>query len=146
MKAVLQRVQYASVTVDGQVIGKIDRGLLVFLGVEKTDTKTGAARLVERILGYRIFADKNDKMNLSVQQAGGGVLVISQFTLVADTSSGTRPGFSLAADPEQALSLYAFFLDQLSHQHEQVQSGKFAADMQVSLLNDGPVTFLLEVC
>jgi len=143
MKALLQRVQHASVTVDEQIIGKIEQGLLVFLGVEKTDTEASAARLVQRVLGYRIFADENGKMNLNVRQAGGGVLVVSQFTLVADTRTGTRPGFSHAADPEPARHLYEHFRELLSNQHEQTQSGKFAADMQVNLLNDGPVTFLL---
>ena len=145
MKALLQRVRHASVTVDDVLIGQIERGVLVFLGVQKQDDEVKASRLTERILTYRIFPDSAGKMNLNVQQAGGGVLIVSQFTLVADTNAGTRPSFSTAADPELAQQLYSHFVNQVSLRHAPVQCGQFAADMQVSLLNDGPVTFTLSV-
>ncbi|MFV2055300.1 MAG: D-aminoacyl-tRNA deacylase [Thiohalomonadales bacterium] len=145
MKALLQRVRHASVTVDAKVIAQIEKGLLVFLGVQKNDTEAKAKRLAERILSYRIFADAAGKMNLDVQQVGGGVLVVSQFTLVADTNAGSRPSFSTAADPQLAQRLYTNFIAQIDQRHTAVQSGEFAADMQVLLLNDGPVTFSIVV-
>jgi D-aminoacyl-tRNA deacylase len=145
MKLLLQRVREASVTVAGAEVGRIGRGLLVFVGVEREDDAGLAARLTERLLNYRVFADADGKTNLSVRDIGGGVLLVSQFTLAADTRRGLRPGFSLAATPALAESLYQGMLEQL-HREPQVQvaSGVFAADMQVSLINDGPVTFLLE--
>lgn len=143
MIALIQRVLSAKVVVDQQVIGEIDGGLLVYLGVEKHDDDTQAKRLGERILGYRIFADVNDKMNLNVQQSGGKVLVVSQFTLAADTNTGKRPSFSTAAHPDEALRLYQLFVSELALQGMTVATGEFAANMQVHSINDGPVTFSL---
>ncbi|PKM21654.1 MAG: D-tyrosyl-tRNA(Tyr) deacylase [Gammaproteobacteria bacterium HGW-Gammaproteobacteria-14] len=145
MKLLLQRVRQASVSVEGRVVGEIDQGLLVFAGIEKKDTQALAERLLERLLNYRVFADTAGKMNLSVRDIQGGVLLVSQFTLAADTRSGLRPGFSVAAEPALAEQLYQQMLAQLSKESDiVVASGVFAADMQVSLINDGPVTFLLE--
>ena len=145
MKLLLQRVREASVTVAGTEVGRIGQGLLVFVGVEREDSAELAARLTERLLNYRMFADAEGKTNLSVRDIAGGVLLVSQFTLAADTRRGLRPGFSLAATPALAESLYRNMLEQLRNEpHVQVASGIFAADMQVSLINDGPVTFLLE--
>jgi len=143
VKALLQRVTQATVSVEGLCIGSIDHGLLVFLGVEKTDDDAVAQRLAERVLSYRMFADAADKMNLNVQQVLGGILVVSQFTLAAQTSKGNRPGFSTAATPAEGKRLYELFVDHLSQRHKPVETGRFGADMQVSLINDGPVTFLL---
>ena len=145
MIALLQRVSRASVAVNQEVVGAIDHGLLVLLGVEKSDTEAKAERMVERVIGYRVFSDADGKMNLSLNDTGGGLLVVSQFTLVADTRKGTRPSFSSAAPPDLGRHLYEHFLD-LSKRHiTSVASGIFAADMQVSLVNDGPVTFSLSV-
>jgi len=145
MIALIQRVSRASVTVDGDVTGEICPGLLVLLGVEKDDDEQKANRLCERVLGYRIFSDADGKMNLNVQQAGGSVLVVSQFTLAADTSRGMRPGFSKGAEPERAQALYDYFVERCRTQNVETQTGRFAADMQVSLVNDGPVTFWLQI-
>lgn len=145
MIALIQRVTSASVTVDNQVIGEIDRGLLVFLAIEPQDTKEKAIRLAERIAGYRVFNDENDKMNLNVKQINGDILVVSQFTLAADTSRGMRPSFTSAAKPEFSKELYQFFCQQLRLEGFTVPTGKFAADMKVQLLNDGPVTFTLSI-
>ena len=146
MIALIQRVTRASVTVEGEVTGEIGPGLLVLLGVEKDDDEQKANRLCERVLGYRIFSDAEGKMNLNVQQAGGSVLVVSQFTLAADTHKGMRPSFAERnADPAQAESLYEYFIAQVAAKGVPVASGRFAADMQVSLVNDGPVTFWLQV-
>ena len=145
MIGLIQRVTHASVTVDEAVIGKIDNGLLVLLGVERDDTTDSAERLVNKILNYRVFSDADGKMNLNVQQAGGELLVVSQFTLVADTQKGNRPGFSRGASPELVKQLYLTFLDKLRDRYDRVASGKFGADMKVSLINDGPVTFWLKV-
>lgn len=145
MKALIQRVSEASVTVDGEITGAIDKGLLVLLGIDKEDDETIADKLLTKVLAYRVFPDNEGKMNLSVQQAGGGVLLVSQFTLSADTGKGLRPSFSSAASPEQAEQLYHYFLQQLKEKHGDVASGIFAADMKVSLVNNGPVTFLLEI-
>ena len=145
MIALIQRVSRASVSVDDATVGEIGAGLLVLLGVEKGDDEQKAQRLTERVLGYRIFADENDKMNLNVQQAGGSVLVVSQFTLAADTERGMRPGFSKGAAPERAEALYDYFAERCRQQDMNTQTGRFAADMQVSLVNDGPVTFWLQV-
>jgi len=144
MIALIQRVKYASVFVNDQTVGKIDHGLLVLLGVEKGDTEQKASRLCEKVLGYRIFGDDQDKMNLNVRQAGGSVLVVSQFTLAADTQKGMRPSFTKGAMPDDAKMLYEYFVSQCWQQID-TQTGIFAADMQVSLLNDGPVTFWLQV-
>ncbi len=146
MIALIQRVQRASVSVDQEVIGEIGAGLLVLLGVEKGDDNARAERLAERVLGYRIFSDEQGKMNLSVRQAGGSVLVVSQFTLAADTQKGMRPSFSGGAEPVEAERLYNYFSDYCRRQQGiTTANGRFAADMQVSLVNDGPVTFWLQV-
>ena len=144
MKVLIQRVSRAQVEVDRQVTGQIDRGLLVFIGIEKYDELAEADKMIKRLLAYRVFYDANDKMNLSVSDVKGGVLLVSQFTLVADTSSGTRPGFSTAKPPKEAEELYNYFVHQMQNAHDTVATGIFGADMQVSLTNDGPVTFLLE--
>lgn len=147
MKALIQRVSHASVVVDGDAIGNIQQGLLVLLGVGKEDDQAVADKLLHKVLNYRIFSDDHGKMNLNVQQIGGELLVVSQFTLMADTDKGLRPGFSTAGSPEHANALYGYFVDQAKQHYSQdkIQTGEFAADMKVSLLNDGPVTFMLEV-
>ncbi len=143
MQALLQRVRRASVVVDNETVGEIGAGLLVFLGVERDDDEVTARALMERVVKYRVFGDERGRMNLNVQQAGGAVLLVSQFTLAADTRSGLRPSFTPAAEPGLAESLYEYCLDTLRELGIDVASGRFAADMQVELLNDGPVTFLL---
>ncbi len=145
MKALLQRVSSASVTVDGEISGAIEQGLLVLLGLDKGDDEVVAQRLLEKILNYRLFADAEGKMNCSVKDVGGGVLLVSQFTLSADTRKGLRPSFSAAMPPSEAESLYLQMLEMLQQQHQPVAAGVFGADMQVALVNDGPVTFLLEL-
>lgn len=145
MIALIQRVSEASVTVDGQVTGTIGKGLLVLLGVEKEDDESKTKRLRDKVLGYRIFEDDAGKMNLNVQQAGGSVLVVSQFTLAADTKSGMRPSFSVGAAPADAERLYDYFVECCKDKDIQIETGVFAADMKVALLNDGPVTFWLQV-
>ncbi len=144
MIALIQRVSEASVRVDGEVVGEIDQGLLVLLGVEKDDDEAKAKRLMERVTTYRVFEDDEGKMNLNVNQVEGKVLVVSQFTLPADTKKGTRAGFSRGAHPADAERLYNYFSD-LCEQVLPTQRGRFAADMKVSLINDGPVTFWLQV-
>ncbi|EGR2796285.1 D-tyrosyl-tRNA(Tyr) deacylase [Vibrio navarrensis] len=144
MIALIQRVSEAAVRVDGEVVGQIEKGLLVLLGVEKDDDEAKARRLVERVTTYRVFEDDDGKMNLNVQQVGGKVLVVSQFTLPADTKKGTRAGFSRGAHPTEAERLYDYFSDQCQ-QVLPTERGRFAADMKVSLVNDGPVTFWLQV-
>jgi D-tyrosyl-tRNA(Tyr) deacylase len=144
MKALIQRVSSAKVEVKSDIIGEIDHGLLVFIGIEKYDELAEADKMIKRLLSYRVFYDADDKMNLSVSDVKGGVLLVSQFTLVADTSSGTRPGFSTAKPPKEAEELYNYFVHQMQKAHDTVATGMFGADMQVSLTNDGPVTFLLE--
>ncbi|MGV3346682.1 D-aminoacyl-tRNA deacylase [Enterobacteriaceae bacterium LUAb1] len=145
MIALIQRVLSASVTVAEETCGEIGPGLLVLLGIEKADNEQKAERLCKRVLGYRIFGDKHGKMNLNVQQAGGSVLVVSQFTLAADTQKGMRPGFSHAAEPDQAKRLYHYFTHCCRQQGVITETGHFAADMHVALVNDGPVTFWLQV-
>ena len=145
MKCLLQRVTQASVTVAGEVVGEIDRGLLVLVGVEPGDTEQTVTRMAERLLHYRVFSDAEGKMNLNVVQAEGAILLVSQFTLAADTTSGNRPGFSTAAPPEQASNLCNQLADASRKGDVRVEAGRFGADMQVALVNDGPVTFLLEV-
>lgn len=145
MIALIQRVKHASVTVDQIVTGEIGTGLLILLGVEKGDDEKRAERLAERVLGYRIFSDEQGKMNLNVKQAGGSVLVVSQFTLAADTQKGMRPSFSGGAEPAEAERLYEYFSDSCRKQDITTANGRFAADMQVALVNDGPVTFWLQV-
>lgn len=145
MKCLLQRVTRASVTVDEEVVGQIQGGLLVLVGVEPEDTAQTVSRMAERLLKYRVFSDSEGRMNLNVEQAGGAILLVSQFTLAADTTSGNRPGFSTAAAPEQASRLCEDLADQLVLSGIQVETGQFGAHMSVSLVNDGPVTFLLSV-
>lgn len=144
MKALIQRVSAARVEVGGEIVGAIDRGLLVLLGVERGDDDKQVARMVERLLSYRVFPDADDRMNCNVIEANGGLLVVSQFTLAADTQKGTRPSFSSAADPAVAEQLYETLLSELRERHTPIASGRFGANMQVHLVNDGPVTFLLE--
>jgi len=145
MIALIQRALSASVTVAGETIGEIGPGLLILLGVEKGDTPEHAKKLVDKVLGYRIFGDENDKMNLNVQQAGGSVLVVSQFTLAADTKKGMRPSFSGGAVPADAEKLYEYFAACCRDKGIATETGRFAADMKVALINDGPVTFWLQV-
>jgi D-tyrosyl-tRNA(Tyr) deacylase len=140
MIALLQRVKEASVRVDGVVLGQIGKGLLVLLCAEKGDTEALAERMLSKILKLRIFGDQAGKMNLSVQDVGGGLLIVSQFTLAADLAGGNRPSFAQAAAPEEGRRLYDHFVAQAHLAHPVVQTGRFAADMQVSLVNDGPVT------
>lgn len=142
--ALIQRVSEAAVRVDGEVVGQIEQGLLVLLGVEKGDDEAKAKRLMERVTTYRVFEDEDGKMNLNVKQVEGKVLVVSQFTLPADTKKGTRAGFSRGAHPEDAERLYDYFSDQCESVLP-TERGRFAADMKVSLVNDGPVTFWLQV-
>ena len=144
MLGLIQRVKRAAVEVDGKTVSAIEQGILLLLGVEKADTEASADKLLDKVLAYRIFADEDNKMNCNVQQINGGVLVVSQFTLAADTRKGLRPSFSSAAPPAQAEQLYDYFVARLRERHPQVATGIFAADMQVSLLNDGPVTFMLQ--
>ena len=144
MKCLLQRVTQASVTVAGEVVGKIDQGLLVLVGVEPEDAEQTVTRMAERLLRYRVFSDDEGKMNLNVAQVQGSILLVSQFTLAADTASGNRPGFSTAAPPQQASNLCNQLADALRRGDVRVETGRFGADMQVALVNDGPVTFLLE--
>ena len=145
MIALIQRVSRASVAVGGETVGEIGAGVLVLLGVERGDSDAEAARLAERVLGYRIFPDTAGKMNLSVKEVHGGLLVVPQFTLVADTNSGTRPSFSSGASPAEGEKLYQIFVLEMKKRHAPVATGRFGAHMQVSLVNDGPVTFWLQV-
>ena len=144
MIALLQRVTRAQVEVDGVNVGQIGRGILLLLGVEKADTAADAQRLLERVLGYRIFADDAGKMNLSLRDIAGGLLIVPQFTLPADTRKGTRPSFTPAADPLLGRELFELFYTQATQYYPNVPKGVFGADMQVSLVNDGPVTFWLQ--
>lgn len=145
MKGLIQRVKSASVHVKGELVGEIEHGTLLLLGVEKNDTPELADKLLKKVLNYRFFSDEDGKMNLNLQQVNGGLLVVSQFTLVAETSKGLRPGFSNGASPQLGLELYQYFVDQAKQEHPNVSTGQFGADMQVSLVNDGPVTFMFEV-
>jgi len=145
MIGLLQRVSEAAVTVEGQRAGAIGRGLLVLIGVQRGDTEREADRLLERLLTYRVFADDEGRMNRSLQEVGGGLLLVSQFTLAADTRKGTRPGFSPAAEPELGRQLFEYVISKARERHSTVETGVFGANMQVSLVNDGPVTFWLEV-
>ncbi len=143
MRVVLQRVTSASVEVEGTIISRIDHGLLALVGIEQGDTVTQAQWLADKTAGLRVFADAEKLMNRSVADVHGQVLAVSQFTLAADTSRGRRPGFSSAADPDQALPIYQHYVDHLQT-YCPVATGRFGADMQIALVNDGPVTFLLE--
>jgi len=142
--ALLQRVSEASVRVDGELIGRIDQGLLIFLCAERNDTEKEADTLLAKLLGYRVFYDADGKMNLNVAQVNGGVLLVPQFTLAADTRSGTRPSFTPAAPPALARQLFDYAVDRARAAHPVVETGKFGADMKVALINDGPVTFWLQ--
>ncbi|HYQ52709.1 MAG TPA: D-aminoacyl-tRNA deacylase [Pseudomonas sp.] len=145
MKGLLQRVRGARVEVAGEIVGAIDQGLLVLVAVEPEDTREHADKLLHKLLNYRVFSDEQGKMNLSLKDVGGGLLLVSQFTLAADTRSGMRPGFSTAAPPALGAELFDYLLQQVQGQHPAVASGQFGADMQVHLVNDGPVTFLLQI-
>jgi D-aminoacyl-tRNA deacylase len=145
MIGLLQRVSDASVAVDGQVVGRIGPGLLVFVGVEKGDGEAQAERLLQRLLGYRVFADADGRMNRSLADVGGGLLLVSQFTLVADTNKGTRPSFSSAAPPDLGRRLFDHLVARARALHANVATGEYGAHMAVSLVNDGPVTFSLRV-
>jgi len=142
--ALLQRVTQAKVEVEGKTIGAIKQGLLALIGVQKDDTTAKADRLLQRLLGYRVFADNDGKMNLSLVDINGGLLLVPQFTLAADTHKGMRPSFSSAAPPDLGRQLFSYFTDSAIKQYPNVATGQFGADMQVSLTNDGPVTFLLD--
>ena len=144
MRAVVQRVSRAEVRIEGRVTGKIERGLVVLLGVADCDSDADAAFLVDRIVGMRIFADDAGKMNLSIAQAGGELLVVSQFTLIADPNSGRRPSFIKAAAPDEARRLYQHFLSLARTREVKVETGEFGATMEVELVNDGPVTIILD--
>jgi D-aminoacyl-tRNA deacylase len=144
MRLVIQRVSEASVTVDGAVIGAISKGLLVLVGVAGTDTLDDSDYLLDKLIGLRIFPDENGKMNRSIEEAHGSLLLVSQFTLYADCRKGRRPSFDLAAPPEQALSLYNYFVESAKKRSVPVETGVFQAMMQVRLANDGPVTILLD--
>ena len=144
MKALIQRVKKASVSIDGQLYSQIGAGMLVFLGVTKDDTPQNSEKLVQKLLNLRIFEDENEKMNLSIKDVKGEILVVSQFTLCADCKKGTRPSFDGAAAPENAAVLYEDFVNCISSSGTNVKTGKFRAMMEVSLINDGPVTFLVE--
>ena len=145
MKGLLQRVSQARVEVEGESVGSIDRGLLVLVGIEPQDDESSADKLLKRLLEYRVFTDVDGRMNDSLTDVQGGLLLVSQFTLAADTRKGRRPGFSPAAPPDRAEALFNYLVTQARAQHPQVATGRFGADMQVHLVNDGPVTFLLEV-
>jgi len=144
MKAVIQRVTRASVEVEGDIVGQIDAGLLVLLGVAKEDSGSDAQYIVDKLIGLRIFSDTEGKMNRSIVDIGGGLLIVSQFTLLGDTTKGRRPGFDRAASPERALTLYEKIIGMVRDRGICVETGRFGAHMRVSLENDGPVTFLLD--
>ena len=143
MIGLLQRVTQAKVEVNNRIIGEINQGLLVLVGVQKQDSSQSVERMVQRLLGYRVFADADGKMNLSVMDINGGLLLVPQFTLAADTAKGMRPSFSSAAPPDTGQRLFSELVANAKQQHDNVATGEFGADMQVSLTNDGPVTFLL---
>jgi D-aminoacyl-tRNA deacylase len=145
MIALLQRVTHASVVVGGATVGKIDAGLMVLLCAERGDTEKEADALLAKLLSYRVFSDEQGKMNRSVTDVAGGLLLVPQFTLAADTQSGTRPSFTPAASPEEGKRLFDYFVAKARGRHETVETGEFGANMQVSLTNDGPVTFWLQI-
>jgi len=144
MKALIQRVKQAQVEVDGKIVGKIGQGILALIGVENSDTQETADRLLNKIINYRIFSDVNNKMNLSLENIEGELLLVSQFTLVANTQKGLRPSFSSAGSPELSQNLYNHMIQQALATKLKIQTGIFAANMQVSLINDGPITFNLQ--
>ena len=145
MKALLQRVSQASVSIDGVEVARIGAGLLVLVGIEPDDNQQSLEKMLHKLLNYRVFADEQERMNKSLTDIQGGLLLVSQFTLAADTRSGLRPGFSTAAAPAQAEALFAQLVRMAQARDAKVQPGQFGADMQVQLVNDGPVTFMLEV-
>lgn len=145
MLGLIQLVSNANVIIENKKVAEINRGILALIGLEKTDTRESAQKLLAKILTYRIFPDEQGKMNLSVQQVQGGLLLVPQFTLVAETQKGTRPGFSRGMPPEQGKQLFQYLVNYAKTQHVQIASGEFGAYMQVSLCNDGPVTFMLQV-
>jgi D-tyrosyl-tRNA(Tyr) deacylase len=145
MIGLLQRVTHAEVRVETKIVGAIQAGLLVLIGVERGDSEPQADRLLERLLTYRVFPDDEGRMNRSLQDVGGGLLLVSQFTLAADTRKGTRPGFSPAAEPQEGKRLFEYLVRRARERHSVVETGEFGAQMQVTLTNDGPVTFWLQV-
>ena len=145
MIALIQRVSSASVWVEGAEVGAIEHGLLALIGIEKSDTAANASRLQQKLLNYRVFPDNSRRMNCNVREAGGGLLLVSQFTLVANTTKGNRPGFDPAMPPNTAEAMFARFCADVQREYPRVQSGVFGAHMQVALVNDGPVTFWLQV-
>jgi D-tyrosyl-tRNA(Tyr) deacylase len=145
VKGLLQRVRSARVEVDAEIVGAVDQGLLVLVAVEPGDTRAHADKLLHKLLNYRVFSDEQGKMNLSLKDIQGGLLLVSQFTLAADTQSGLRPSFSSAAPPALGAELFEYLLGQARALHGTVESGRFGADMQVHLVNDGPVTFMLQI-
>ncbi len=145
MIALLQRVSCASVEVNKKIVGNINAGMLVFLAVQKHDTLNIADQMLHRIMAYRMFADEHNKMNKNIKEIAGGILLVPQFTLAADTKKGLRPNFSSAASPDQGEQLFDYFLDKLKAEYDKVSAGVFGADMQVKLTNNGPVTFWLQI-
>ncbi|RDX35756.1 D-tyrosyl-tRNA(Tyr) deacylase [Kangiella sp. HD9-110m-PIT-SAG07] len=144
MIAIIQRVRESKVVVDGETIGNIEKGLMALIGVEKDDDEAKANKLLKKMLGYRIFADDEDKMNLSLESVEGGLLLVPQFTLAADTKSGMRPSFSSAAPPQKGQELFDYLVSRAKEDYSNVETGQFGADMKVHLVNDGPVTFTLQ--
>ena len=144
MKALIQRVSSSSVEVEGRIVGQIQKGILVFIGIEKQDELKHADKMINKILSYRVFSDTEGKMNLSVSDVNGGVLLVSQFTLAAETNNGTRAGFSKAKPPLEAENIYNHMVERAKDLSSNIESGIFAADKKVALVNDGPVTFLLK--
>lgn len=144
MKAVIQRVSEASVKVDGNIVGEINTGFMLLIGIDEKDEKADADWLVQKILSLRIFGDENDKLNLSIKDINGEILCISQFTLIADYKKGNRPSFIKAAKPDKAIPLFEYFKEELSKSDLRIESGIFGADMKVSLINDGPVTIVMD--
>ena len=144
MKFVIQRVTHASVTVDRDVLGKIEKGVMVLIGIEDSDTQAVADKMISKMLGLRIFEDEEGKMNLALKDVGGGLLLISQFTLYADCKKGNRPSFVKAGKPDMAEPMYEYIIEKCREQIKNTQKGQFGADMKVELLNDGPVTIVLD--
>lgn len=144
MKAVIQRVSEASVKVDGKIVGEIEKGFMLLIGIDEQDEKTDADWLIQKILNLRIFGDENEKLNLSIKDISGEILCISQFTLIADYKKGNRPSFIKAARPDKAIPLFGYFKEEIAKSGLKIESGIFGADMKVSLINDGPVTIVMD--